>query len=384
MRPHRPLRLALLIALALPGGCASWRPVEVTDSWTLYAPPDREVDPAPYGRALEPAFAAVEERLGPFRQRVRVHAWSGEEAGVPLPGHTEVQEVPGIGPARVRAFHVRGGANPFATDGVFLGTTEVGTVVHELVHARLAEESGQVPLWFEEGLASLLGDGCLYEERWVADGLACWPLRELRQQELSDDDLLRLLALRARDQPDSRDNLLVHFVGWAIVFDLAEELPDADWRAWLQAFERGAAAEGTPAHARRRMERTLREGRELEWLERLESPDPAVRLAAARGTWKLRSRAALDLLLGALERESVPEVRYALALNVFLTSLETRLGRSRWMRIRSSALPVLRTAELEDPLDSEAARTFYRSLFGGGRRVRSQEQLELLTRYWDE
>jgi len=378
------LRLSLALALALAGGCASWRPVEVADSWTLYAPPGNEVDPAPYEASLEPGFVAVEERLGPFRGRVRVHAWSGEEPGVPLPGHTEVQEVPGIGPARVRAFHVRGGANPFAADGIFLGTTEVGTVVHELVHARLAEEPGRVPLWFEEGLASLLGDGCLYSGRWVIDGLACWPLRELRQQQLSNDDLVRLLELRASEQPDPRDNLLVHFLGWAIVFDLAEQMPDADWREWLAAFERGVQAEGPAAHARRRMERTLRRGVELEWLARLGWPDPAARLAAAKGTWKLRSRAAVDLLLDALEQETVPEVRYALALNVFLAAPETRLGRSRWNRIRREALPVLRAAELSDPADVEAARSFYRSIFGGGRRGRSQDRLELLASYWDE
>jgi hypothetical protein len=384
MLSSRPLRLALVLALALSGGCASWRAVEVTDSWTLYASPEVDVDPAPYGRSLEPAFAAIEERLGPFTGRVRVHVWSGEDPGVPLPGHTEVQEVPGIGPARVRAFHVRGGANPFAADGIFLGTTEVGTVVHELVHARLAEEPGRVPLWFEEGLGSLLGDGCLYDGRWVVDGLACWPLRELRQQRLSDADLERLLALRPSDQPDPRDNLLVHFVGWSIVFDLSEELPEASWQEWLAAFERGAEAEGRVAHARRRMERTLRSGRELEWLERLASPDPAVRLAAAKGTWKLRSREAIDLLLDALEHEQQAEVRYALALNVFLASPETRLGRSRWNRIRRQALPVLRAAELGDPVAAEAAQAFFRSVFGGGRRGRSQEQLDLLTRYWNE
>jgi hypothetical protein len=378
-----PARLGFALALATSAGCATWRPIEVTDTWTLYGPPEREIDPEPYDRALEPAFAAVEEHLGRFEHHVRIHAWSGEEPGVPLPGHTEVQEIPGIGPARVRAFHVRRGINPFAADGVFLGTTEVGTVVHELVHARLAEQPGQVPLWFEEGLASLLGDGCVYEDRWVVDGLACWPLRELRQQELSDGDVARLLSLRASDRPDPRDNLLVHFLGWAIVFDLAQQLPDGDWRAWLDAYDHGVESEGEVAHARARMDRTLAEGRELEWLGRLTSPDPAVRMACAKGAWKLRSRAAIDLLLDALERESEPSVRFALALNVFLAAPETRLGRARWLRVREIALPVLRDPPLADPLDVEAAREFYRSIYGrrgGG----SQEQLELLSGYWEE
>ena len=378
-----PARVGLTLALALTAGCATWRPIEVSDSWTLYGPPEREIDPEPYDRALQPAFAAVEQRLGPFERHVRVHAWSGEEPGVPLPGHTEVQEIPGIGPARVRAFHVRRGINPFAADGVFLGTTEVGTVVHELVHARLAEESAKVPLWFEEGLASLLGDGCLYQKRWVVDGLACWPLRELRQQELSDGDVARLLELRASDRPDPRDNLLVHFVGWAVVFDLAQELPDADWTEWLAAFERGARREGAVAHARARMDRTLVEGREIEWLGRLASPDPAVRMAAAKGAWKLRSRAGIDLLLDALERDEEPEVRFTLALNAFLAAPETRLGRARWQRVREVALPVLREPPLADPLDVEAARGFYRSIYGRRRGV-SQEQLELLARFWEE
>jgi hypothetical protein len=35
--------------------------------------------------------------------------------------------------------------------------------VHELVHARVSEENAKLPLWFEEGLASLFGDGALYD-----------------------------------------------------------------------------------------------------------------------------------------------------------------------------------------------------------------------------
>src|SRR5688572_2659713 len=166
---RRARSLGLALGLVWAASCASWRAVEVTDSWTLYARPGVPVDPAAFGVALLPAFAAIESYMGPFKSRVRVHAWDGESAEVALPGHGEVQDVPGIGPARVRAFHVRSSANPFSADGVFLATTEVGTVVHELVHARLAEESRRVPLWFEEGLASLFGDGVLFEGTWVTD-----------------------------------------------------------------------------------------------------------------------------------------------------------------------------------------------------------------------
>ncbi len=381
MRPR--LSLALLAA-ALTGACAAWSQVEVPESWTLYAPRGEAIDSEPFQRALEPAFLAVERELGPFQSRVRINAWSGGDAGVELPGRAEVQDVPGIGPARVRAFHVRGGGNPFGAVGVFLGTTEAGTVVHELVHARLAEEPDRVPLWFEEGLASLLGDGALFDGGWQIDGLVCWPLRELREQDLRDQELLALLALSARAEPDARENLLVHFVGWAIVFDLAREDPAGHWRAWLARYRAGVAAEGELAQARQRIARTLDSSTEREWLERLSSPEAATRFAAAKGTWKLRSRSAVDALLEALADEAQPEVRYALALNAFLSSAEAPVGRSRWITIRERALPVLRACELPDEAEAQAAREFHRGIFGGGRRRRSQEQLEALARFWEE
>jgi hypothetical protein len=376
-------RALLALAAAALASCAVWRPVEVTDSWTLYARPDAEVDAAGYHLAIAPAFEAVEARMGPFEHHVRMHAWDGGATDVTLPGDGQVQEVPGLGSARVRAYHVRPGANPFRADGVFLGTTEVGTIAHELVHARLAESSLAVPLWFEEGLASLWGDGVMFEGRWVVDGLACWPLRELREEELDDGELESILRLRASDAPDSRANLLVHFVGWAIVFDLAREAPEASWREWLAAFERGAQADGRIAHARRRLERALESDVEADWLARLASPDPGQRLATARGLWKLRSRAAVDRLLEQLAGEQHPEVRYACAINAFLAAPEMRVGRSRWMRIRDLALPVLREPGLSDEREAEAAETFYRTLYGRRRR-NSGESLAVLNRYWEE
>lgn len=371
------------VALLALAGCAVWRPVEVTDAWALYAKPDAEVDAATYALALAPAFEAVEQRMGPFERRVRVHAWDGDATDVALPGDGQVQDVPGLGSARVRAYHVRPGGNPFRPDGVFLGTTDVGTIAHELVHARLAENARDVPLWFEEGLASLWGDGVMFEGRWIVDGLACWPMRELREEELDDAELESILRLSAGDASDSRANLLVHFVGWAIVFDLAREDPGASWRTWLSTFERGARAEGRLAHARARMQRALSEEVEAGWLERLGADDPAVRLAAARGLWKLRSREAVDRLLDALPEETHPEVRYAMAINAFLAAPEMRLGRSRWMRIRDVALPVLREPGLPDDVEAEAAADFYRTLYGRRRRS-SGESLAALNRYWEE
>ena len=66
--------------------------------------------------------------------------------------------------------------------------------MHELVHARLAQEGVELPLWFEEGVATFLGDGALVSGRWVVDGLACWPLRELQKARPRGAELRRLLA----------------------------------------------------------------------------------------------------------------------------------------------------------------------------------------------
>src|SRR5688572_16267162 len=174
--PFASVALAALTSLS--GACASWTPVHQNSAWTLFAKDGESVDVDRFGRALEPAFAAVESRMDPFERRVHVHAW--DEAARPAseeppkgPGPGDLQVIPGIGPARVRAYHVKSGALLFQSSGVFLGTSDVGTAVHELVHARLAEMPARLPLWFEERLASLYGDGAYFEGRWVFDGLAC-------------------------------------------------------------------------------------------------------------------------------------------------------------------------------------------------------------------
>jgi len=385
------LRTACGVALALVvSSCASWTPVARNASWTLYAKDGETVDVDRFDRALAPAFRAVEERMGPFQRRVRVHAWD-HEADAPtatLQGgvESEVDDVPGIGPARVRAFHVKGGSLLFEHSGVFLGVAEVGTAVHELVHARVAEAGLDLPLWFEEGVASYWGDGAYHDGAWCVDGLACWPLRELRDQYLEDAELARLLALHARDEYDARENLLVHFLGWAIVFDLAREAPNAHWLEWKTTFERESAQSGAVRAARVRLERVLGEATTTSWFERLKSAEPAVRLATAKGLWKLRDVRAIDSLLAALEREEQPELRVAFALNLLLASAEVRVGRTRWNRLAAVVFPTLREGQLSDEREERALRDVYAGLrrWDSGRTRGAQSALAELARLWEE
>lgn len=381
--------LALLLAL-LCGACASWKPVHSSGAWTLYVKDGEEVDIERFDRALGSAFSAVEREMGPFRERVRIHALEGSSEFAVDRGaqasDEELQIVPGIGPARIRAFHVRSNPLWFESGGVFLGTTEVGTAVHELVHARLAEETATLPLWFEEGLASLYGDGAFYGERWIVDGLACWQMRELRDQQIDDEELARLLALTARDDYDARENLLVHFVGWAIVFDLCHEAPDADWRTWFVNFERGASERGAAAEARARMERALGVDTLRASLARLKDSDPGVRFATAKGLWKLRNLEAIDRMLDALDVEKDAQTRVALALNLVLSTNETRLGRTRWNRFAGLVYPTLRDAELPDQDEARAARELYQGMRRRGpqRDGTTQRMLDALARLWEE
>ena len=376
-------------------GCKTWTPIHETSSWTLFARGKSSVDVASFDAALEPAFTVVEAYMGPFDASVRVHAWDADIgsgtgwAGLAANGDeqaTATIDAEDIGPAKVSAFHVRGGWQLFSTTGVFLGAADVGTAVHELVHARLAELDERVPLWFEEGLASLLGDGAWFEGAWTVDGLTCWPLRELREQDLGDDELQRLLSITARDDYDARDNLLVHFVGWAVVFDLRRELPDGEWRDWLRAFREGAKVRGSLREARRRLDRTLSWQTHVQWLNRLDEEGPAARFAAANGIWNLHSRSAIDRLLDRLEVEDHPEVRYALALNCMLASAEMRLGRQRWWRMRRLVFPILDDPQLADPEELTAARELNRALRSWNKEQREslQESIEALSRFWEE
>lgn len=374
-----PLSVLVVSISALASACSTWQPVETREAWTLYTRPGYTIDVACFARALEPAFRAVEERMGPFEQNVRIHALEGAGAGE-LRADAEFETVPGIGPARVRAFHVRPSANPFASGGVFLECADAGAAVHELVHARLAEEGVSLPLWFEEGLAQFYGDGALFEDRWYVDGLCCWPLRELREERLSDADLARMLSIRASDSTPSRDNLLVHFVGWAIVFDLAREMPDASWRQWWDTWR----ADDSVAAARTRIGRTIDDRSHVEWLRRLDDPDPGVRFATAKGTWKLRSSSAAERLLARLEKEEEPSVRFALALNALITGGEARLSGRQWGRFGRLVFSTLRNAKLEDPAERESLDLLRRALRGRAPEQQSDRAFDGLARYWDE
>lgn len=336
--------------------------------------------------AVAPAMRTVQKVLGPFRRPVKVHAWSGvagaETSGAEVIHEGEggpVQDVPGIGPARVRAYHARTDGLFGPPAGIFLAAPECGTIAHELVHAHAAEDGLDLPLWLEEGTACILGDGFLDGERWTVDGLSCWPLRELRSQRITDDELARLLGLRASDPSSPKENVLAHFVGWAIVFDLYREEGRIDWRGWRRRYEDGIPLE----EARRRLSRTIDPAEVARWLERLRDPRREVRLATAKGVWKLHSTEVASALLEALEEETDPEVRVGLAINLLACAGEARLPDRLTGRLWRAAWPALRHAGLADPAEQQGVEELLRSFRRRGGRS-SQVPLQALRRFWAE
>jgi hypothetical protein len=375
------------VAVILLWGCSAsgWKPTQRYGRWTLYHHGDEAIDPEPYREAFDPAFRVVETALGPFEKHVQVYASSSSgklddsgENHIRELSDDPVQQIPGIGAARVRAFHARDSGLFSSPSGIFLNAPEAGTAAHELVHARFAEEGLDLPLWLEEGIACFIGDGILAGDRWVVDGLACWPLYELGKQPISDAELEHLLRLHAKDDVDARDNVLVHFVGWAIVFDLYRENGQLDTEAWKARYSRKLAL----TEARARLERTVDPNTALAWLERLDDARPEVRLAAAKGVWKLRSPAVVSRLLDALGKEDDPTVKVGLSINVLAAAGETRLPRSMSRRMWSLAWPAIKRAELDDPTEQAAATELTRSLWSGGRS--SQVPLQALKRFWAE
>jgi len=386
MLMHRKLVLAGALLLLALESCASWRTVDEHEKWTLRTESGQKVDVQAYARAFEPALSAVESAFGPFRERVSVHVLADEKgasskgaSALAQPENLEPQVVPGIGLARVRAWHVRS-TGPFGTPaGIYIGAPDTGTATHEFVHARLAELCGDLPLWFEEGLAAILGDGILMQGRWTVDGLACWPLRELGDQKLDDAELERLCRLRAGEDGDTRENVLAHFVGWAIVFDLMRESGSLDWNDWLARYRNGIST----ADARERIERTLAPATVDTWLEHLKDARPEVRAATAKGLWKLRSESALVHLLDALEAERDPEARIVMSINALAAAGELTLRPELTSRVWRTVRPRLRGAQLEDSAENRALGELLRSLRFGSRGA-SQGPLEALRRVWAE
>ena len=377
--------LALAVAIGA-SSCASWRPVATYEGWSLFAERGQTVNADVYAAAVEPAMATVEAELGPFRQSINVHAWSGhageETSGADVIHEGEggpVEDVPGIGPARVRAYHARGQGLFGPPAGIFLAAPECGTVAHELVHARAAEDDLDLPLWLEEGLACLIGDGFLNGTRWVVDGLSCWPLRELETQGIEDADLRRLLGLHAGDPASPRENVLAHFVGWAIVFDLYRESGRIDWKGWKERYGKGIDL----AEARTRLDRTIAPAAALGWIERLHDPRREVRMATAKGLWKLRSVDVATKLLEALEDEEDPEVRVGFAINLLACAGEIRLPDPLRARLWRSSWPTLRRAELTNESEQAGVEQLLRSFRSRSGR-NSQEPLQKLRRYWAE
>jgi hypothetical protein len=386
MPRHRKFAWAGALLLLALESCASWRTVAEHEKWSLRAEPGQKVDVQAYERAFEPALRAVESAFGPFRERVSVHVLADEKtassqgaSALAQPENLETQVVPGIGLARVRAWHVRS-TGPFgAPAGIYLAAPDTGTATHEFVHARLAELCGDLPLWLEEGLAAILGDGILMQGKWTVDGLACWPLRELADQHLPDAELERLCRLRAGEDGDTRENVLAHFIGWAIVFDLMRESGSVDWNDWLARYRDGIST----AEARERIERTLAPATVDAWLGHLADPRPEVRAATAKGLWKLRSERVLVRLLDALDDEQDPETRIVLSINALAAAGEMPLRPELTDRVWRTVRPRLRKAELQDEAENRALGELLRSLRYGSRGT-SQGPLEALRRVWAE
>lgn len=378
--------LAGVVAAAL-AGCTSWEHAVSGDDWSLYVKPGGGVNVASFEALLDPAVAAVEAELGPFRWPVRVHAWNG---GVELSSGTRGVIEEGadagliesdLGTARVRAFHVK--RDPFGAGGIFLGEPSPGSAVHELVHARFAELP-DVPLWFEEGFAMLLGDGELVRPAdghayWVRDGLCAWPRSMLRAERPDAATIAHVLELDSSDDHSIEENLLVHFVGWALVFDLYRSDPHGTWHDWLTTFR------ADPSTASERLERSIDRGTLLVWLnDGLSHPEEGVRLATARGQWRGAHSASLQMLSSALRHESAPEVRATLAINLLAAAGQGRFaGMGRWNGMRLP-MNVLEELEFGTAADRDAAQRLLDGFRGRGRRSSIEDAFRDLERYWQE
>lgn len=375
----RPFTLLALAAL----GCAAWRTLAAYGSSPVFAaaPTDLTVVTEPVH--LGAARAAVESWLGPFQGPVEIHL-SLEPAQLSADGRKIVYGAnsKSTGARRegleVRGYHLsrRG---PTGGSGIFLHDPRPGTLIHEMVHARLAEESEDLPLWFEEGIACLLSDGLLFGGHWVRDGFSSWPWAELRQHRPSGIELAEILELKPQSTSSVQDNLLAHFVGWALVFDLWRETQSDDWRRWQTAFNWDHPLQD----AERRLNRVLGPGTPARWLRaRLASPITSVRLAALRGTWKLESSDVMAVLLGALELERDSEVRVALAVNILASVEAGTPPLATRLKIHEAARKALVRSSLPDPLEALAVQELVLAL--DDERRDATLVLKRLRRFWDE
>jgi hypothetical protein len=107
-----------------------------------------------------------------------------------------------------------------------------------------------------------------------------------------------------------------------------------------------------------------------------------VRLATAKGIWKLRSQAAIDALLAALPKETDVQVRLSLSLNVLLAQGEMRLSRRTSRDLWRNVLPGLGELNIEDDAERVALRQFLGGMRGRG--GSTQKGLDGLARYWEE
>ena len=376
------LRSPALLLLVSLGCAASWRTVAVYEGWSLHERERPDLDAAVWAAEVEPARIAVEDWLGAFEEPVRVHALDapvhlGEDGRSVVHAAEASQPVPGLGTATIKGYHTRS-EHPGDT-GVFVRDADAGTLVHELVHARLAELDPDLPLWFEEGVACLLADGLVVEGRWVRDGFSAWPWVELRENRPPALELERILE-RGSDEPMGvRENVLAHLVGWALVFDLWRETRSDDWRTWLEAFD----WERPLVDAQRRLDRILSPTVPAGWLRaRLASPSQPVRLAALRGAWKLAAPETGSVLLAALEMEQDPEVQASLAVNLRASGTALAPEPRALQEAHSAAREALERVQLPQPDEAGAARALCRSLRGGP--GDPDAALEGLRRFWDE
>ena len=376
----------LFLALGLTS-CAAWQAAAEFEGWTLYVEDGAEVDVDRYSSTFDVAFESVEASFGPFTESVAVHAITGSVAlasgnrGAITGEENAIEYVEGIGATLVPAFHARGGGGLFEPSGIFVAKPAVGTAVHELVHARVAELDLDLPLWFEEGIATILGDGIERDGRWVTDGFSFWPWLELRADPPTDQELRELLTISAKESHSIRDNVLVHFIGWAILFDCLRECDGFEWQLWLNDY---LNSEDRFSWARTRLDRTLEESTMLDWMLRIEEESPATRLATARGCWKLGDERVVKILLDQLEIEEDDEVKVCLVVNAMASMERGDLSSRTERRLWSSGLGALRNVELPVEAEDEAVRELFRSYVRWGRRRSRQRSFDRLERYWGE